>query len=197
MDNLTRERVFEPFFSTKSGAIGLGLSTVYGIVHSSGGRIEVESTPGKGSRFRIFLPLLNGEPRTPPKVARPSITPGKGRVILVEDESAVRDLVARILLRAGYQVTDFGSAEPALELELEEYDLLLSDVMLPGMNGLELARKLTEKRPSLKVLLMSGYSEGVLDQQGNSTEDFPFIHKPFELSELTAKIGQVMGEGVS
>lgn len=194
MDEETRERVFEPFFTTKAQGTGLGLSTVYGIVEACSGHISVKSLPGQGSSFSVYFPLARPELQHGEESPRRGITGGSGQIILVEDEHSVRHLVTRVLQRAGYKVTSFETAEEALNLDLEPFDLLLSDIMLPGMNGLDLAKILVERKPDLKVVLMSGYSEGILDSRGSSPERFPFIPKPFDVAELTLRLKSILSE---
>lgn len=194
MDEETKERLFEPFFTTKVNGTGLGLSTVYGIVEACSGHISVSSRPGQGSSFAVYFPLVNPESGQRQEQPRQGITSGSGRIIVVEDEHSVRHLVTRVLQRAGYEVTGFETAEEAMAADLEEFDLLLSDITLPGMNGLELAKSLVEKRPDLKVVLMSGYSEGILDSRGSLPEKIPFIPKPFDVAELTARLRAILSE---
>ncbi|MBL6454130.1 response regulator [Belnapia sp. T6] len=185
-------RLFEPFFTTRPerGGTGLGLATVQGIVAQSGGRIAVESTPGVGTCFRIHLPRQEGpvdQPAVPP-AAVPA--PGSGPLLLVEDEAPLRRLAERVLARAGHEVLPAESAEAALDL-LEDSPppaLLVSDVAMPGMDGVELARRLRQRWPSLPVVLLSGYAEAALaaDLAG---EGFRFLAKPYAPAELLAALG--------
>ncbi len=158
MDENTRLRIFEPFFTTKpETGSGLGLSTAHGIVTQSEGHVTVRSEPGKGSLFRVFLPALaTAEIPDPPAVTSPPAGPG-GRIALIEDEPAVRKLLRSALERSGFQVDDFPSADVFLrESGPQGFDALVSDVVMPGMSGLELARHLEQESPGLPVVLISG-----------------------------------------
>jgi signal transduction histidine kinase/ActR/RegA family two-component response regulator len=198
MDAVTKSRIFEPFFTTKEQGkgTGLGLATVYGVVKQSGGYIWVESEPGKGARFEVFLPRVRGgkeaaiEEEESDEPAR-----RKGTVLLAEDEEGVRELAAEFLTSAGYQVLSANDGVEALEIA-ERYakpiHLLLTDVVMPRMRGPELARKLKEKRNKVKLLYVSGYLEF---NKGNSefVEDGSFLQKPFSRDELVKKVDEVLG----
>ncbi len=197
MDEETRLRVFEPFFTTKDPGhgTGLGLSTAYGIVHQSGGRIELETELGVGTIFRVALPPTEREQALlalpePPWTEQPS---GTETILLVEDQDVVRDLVVASLEEWGYHV--LGAATPGAAIELaseHEFDLLLTDVMMPEMNGRELASLLTATRPGLRILFMSGYASDVLDEDGVLHEDTNFLEKPFALNALAEKLRSVL-----
>jgi signal transduction histidine kinase/CheY-like chemotaxis protein len=200
MDTETARRVFEPFFTTKplGRGTGLGLSTVYGIAEQSGGAVTVESAPGEGAVFRVYLPLADGtavEPSAgrPPDRART----GKGTILLVEDEEPLRRLVRTVLAGAGYRVLEAASGEQALALAARHsgpVDLLLSDVLMTGITGVELAERLHEARPRVEVLFMSGYDRDLMDRR--KTERAPnFILKPFTPHALLDRVAEVLGHG--
>ncbi len=202
-------RIFEPFFTTRreQGGTGLGLSTVHGIVRQSGGFIAVESRVGGGTTFRIWLPRHDGvaeaQPASPPAAAvapaAPAATlpPPSAAVLLVEDEPPLLKLADRALRRAGFEVLTAGSAEEALEM-LEAGApaplALVSDVVMPGMDGLELAQKLRERDPELPVLLVSGYAEAALGRD-LSAERIRLLPKPYGLADLVAELRSLLPVG--
>jgi two-component system cell cycle sensor histidine kinase/response regulator CckA len=199
------DKVFDPFFTTKAKGegTGLGLSTVYGIVKQSGGSILAENAASGGARFRIVLPRAREDEEEEAGVAAPAARPrdltGKGSVLLVEDEDPVRAFAARALRLRGYEVAEAATAEEAMEL-LEDagrpVDLLVSDVVMPGMDGPTFAARARELRPGLRLVFISGYAEESFRK--NLTEaDFLFLPKPFSLNELTAKVKEALSEGVS
>ena len=192
MDERVQSRMFEPFFTTKEHGTGLGLSTSYGIVKQSGGDIQVDSKPGHGTVFRIYLPALE---RPSEDLAVPRESPalsGTETILLVEDEEGVRHVVEAMLKRHGYQVLSSNSASEALSLA-ERYsgpiDLLISDMVMPGMSGRKMAECLTAQRPAIKVLYVSGYGEPV-DSQARAA----FLQKPFTSEDLALKIREVFRE---
>jgi len=205
------DRIFEPFFSTKEvgQGTGLGLSTVYGIVKQTGGFIFVDSTPGKGTTFRIFLPVHVGQAEEKvaadaEKAASGDLT-GSGLVLLVEDEDPVRMFSARALRNKGYTVTEAKSGDAALEL-IEKMlaekpagpdgkgviDLLITDVVMPNMDGPTLVQHARQRLPKLKVICISGYAEETLAKRINTAGDVYFLPKPFSLKQLAAKVKDVM-----
>jgi two-component system cell cycle sensor histidine kinase/response regulator CckA len=199
MDEATRQRIFEPFFTTKDQGkgTGLGLSTVYGIVEQSNGTIWVYSEPGKGTTFKIYLPCLNEAPQqqSPARGETRTGTHGHETILLVEDEQAVRSLTKRILESAGYTVLQAGNGSEALAL-LDRHgspiDLLLTDVVMPGMNGRELATRIASVRPQMKVLYTSGYTDDAILRHGVLDDTSRFISKPYTPLELTRRVRDVL-----
>ena len=199
MDAETLNHIFEPFYTTKGiKGTGLGLSTVYGIVKQSGGYIWVFSEPGKGTSFKVYLPRVNamGELMTiPPPVASLESSRGRETVLLVEDEETVRELTRQYLLTQGYEVLE--AAGPAAALKISSVHpgpihLLLTDVIMPGMNGPELALRVSAERPEVRVLYMSGYTENAIGHNGTLEIGIVLLQKPFTLHTLTAKVREVL-----
>jgi two-component system, cell cycle sensor histidine kinase and response regulator CckA len=194
-------KIFEPFFTTKDQGkgTGLGLSTVYGIVKQSGGFIFADSEPGKGAKFTAYLPVHFSAPGTAQpagKVAapeKPSEWAGGGRILLVEDEDPVRMVAERALTRQGYEVTMASDGEEGLEyVQLgRRYDLVVSDVVMPSMDGPAMAREIRKLAPDLPVLLMSGYAEEQLRNEID-IEMMHFLPKPFSIQQLSEKVGEVL-----
>ena len=199
MDELTKSRIFEPFFTTKEKGkgTGLGLSIVYGIVKQNGGEILVYSEPGRGTAFKIYLPvaLEAAEDRRTARGATQAVAATE-TILLVEDEHQVRNLTRAMLGRQGYRILDAGSAVEALTLARDTavpIDLLLTDIVMPQMNGLELAKEIMAARPGIKVLFMSGYTDSAVVKQGILTAEMPFIKKPFTSASLHSKVREVLG----
>jgi two-component system cell cycle sensor histidine kinase/response regulator CckA len=191
MDEETLGRIFEPFFTTKPGGTGLGLSTVYGIVAQSGGQIDVESELWQGSLFRILLPEAGKIVDDEPLVQTLGSAPGSATILVVEDEEAVLDLVVTMLERLGYSVLRAATPEEALRVSAEhdgEIDLLLSDVVLPGGNGNEVAAAVVRQRPDVVVLFMSGYADPGIADAWPVDGDRMFLRKPFGSEELARKV---------
>jgi PAS domain S-box-containing protein len=192
MDAETIDRAFEPFFTTKPDGTGLGLATVYGIVTGAGGRLDVYSEPGIGTTIKAHLPMVEAEPVA--GVDRRERAPhGEGEVVLVvEDEPGVRRMSERILTNGGYTVIGTGGGAEAIEVceQAEQtIDLLLTDVIMPGMLGTELVERAQAARPGLRVLYMSGYSHEVLAPQAlTDSENSAFIEKPFNARTLLEKV---------
>ena len=193
-------KIFEPFFTTKEvgKGTGLGLSTVYGIVKQSGGFIFADSKLGEGSRFVIYLPVHREEAavrraRTPGKVKKDELW-GSGTVLLVEDEPTVRSVAERALTRHGYKVLTADNGEEALEIlgREETIDLLISDVVMPGMDGPMVVREARKSRPELKILFMSGYAEEQL-RKSIDIENVNFLPKPFSVTDLAEAARRAMG----
>jgi two-component system cell cycle sensor histidine kinase/response regulator CckA len=210
-------RIFEPFFSTKKevpgAGTGLGLATVYGIVRQTGGFIQVESAPGQGARFIIHLPRFapeaeeaevgaaaaarraprgNGAEAAAPEA--PKELAGQGQVLLVEDEDAVRVFAARALKNKGYRVLEARTGEQALDILRDQpaVDLMITDMMMPGMDGGTLARLIRVERPEIKIILISGYSEEIARGDLAAGQDFHFLPKPFSLGQLATKVKDVL-----
>ncbi len=201
MEKEVLDHLFEPFFTTKEKGkgTGLGLSTVYGIVKQSGGEIQVRSEPGKGATFEILLPRFDGEPeaKEAPRAEAEAAGVG-GHILLVEDDPSVRGLIQRMLERLGYRVTAAASGGEALLLVEEKgmrFDLLMTDVVMPGMDGALLAGRLRKGQPDLKVLYMSGYADDRIAHRGVLDSGAPFIQKPFSLQGLAEKVRSVLGKG--
>jgi two-component system cell cycle sensor histidine kinase/response regulator CckA len=197
MDEATLERIFEPFFTTKAEGrgTGLGLSTVYGIVKQSGGHVLACSRPGE-TVFSVYLPRTEGKVTRAEPVTEPEVFRGSETVLLVEDEQAVRELTERILATAGYKVISAESGHRAL-LASEESEtdihLLVTDVVMPSIGGKELADLLRRKRPSMKTLYMSGYSDDTIVDQGVLGQGHDFITKPFGREQLLRAVRRVLG----
>jgi PAS domain S-box-containing protein len=200
MDPPTLQQVFEPFFTTKpaGSGTGLGLATVYGIVKQSGGYVWVESTPGFGTTVTVCLPQVPADAVVPGD-ALPEDLPMEGRpgtVLVVEDEEGVRDLVHRVLEEQGHQVLDAPDGERAFSMLDEfglELDLVLSDIVVPGIGAGELDRKIRQLRPDLPVVYMSGYSRDEMVDRGLIDPDRPFLQKPFTGEELSDLVYRELG----
>lgn len=201
MDEETKSHIFEPFFTTKGPGkgTGLGLATVYGIVRQTGGGISVESEPGKGSTFRIYLPLVTAPvdyTKTPAAPVEKS--DNFETVLVVEDEQIVRELVCEVLIEQGYNVISAPDGLEALKVA-DNFDgtihLLVTDVIMPHMNGHELAGKLSSLRPEMRVLYVSGYSDNDIGDHGVLDPRFELLQKPFTPQTLARKIRDVLHEG--
>jgi two-component system cell cycle sensor histidine kinase/response regulator CckA len=193
MDDATRQRIFEPFFTTKAQGkgTGLGLSMVYGIVKQSGGSIWVYSEVGHGSSFKVYLPNVTDAPLPPPAPPPPAAAHGHETILVVEDEPALRELTTRVLKGAGYTVLSAASGPLAIAL-LERHDgpvhLVFTDVVMPGMNGRELADRLTSLRPGVRVLYTSGYTEDAILRHGVLDDARRFLSKPYTPSQLRQRV---------
>ncbi len=198
MSSDTLARVFEPFFTTKpqGRGTGLGLSTVYGIVAQSGGGVVPHSEPGAGTRFDVYFPRTDERPERHPSVQAPAQREaGEQTILLVEDEPTVLRSARRVLKRLGFEVLEASDARSALSLlsSTEKHiDLLLTDVVLPRMNGRELAERVRVDRPDLKILFMSGYTGDVLAERSSLPASMPFLQKPFTPTTLAAKVREVL-----
>jgi two-component system cell cycle sensor histidine kinase/response regulator CckA len=193
-------RVFEPFFTTKGQGkgTGLGLSTVYGIVKQSGGNIRVESEPGKGTTFKIYLPRLEHD-AVPEKRKRAVTIPKRGSetILVTEDDDTLRMLICRMLQTGGYRVLEARHGVDALLVSEETQSpvhLLVTDVIMPKMSGRELADRLLQRRPGIKVLYISGYTDNAIVHQGVLEEGTEFIQKPFSVKDLLKKVREVLDE---
>jgi two-component system cell cycle sensor histidine kinase/response regulator CckA len=198
-----KAKIFEPFFSTKEvgKGTGLGLSTVYGIVKQTGAHIYFDSTLGKGTVFRIFVPRhvpAEGEKVAPagePPVEIADLT-GTATILLVEDEEAVRAFASRALASRGYKVLEAASGVEALEVMKEaggKVDLVVSDVVMPELDGPSLLRELRKERPDLKIIFVSGYAEDAFKKNLPEGEIFHFLPKPFSLKQLAVAVKETLG----
>lgn len=204
MSKEVMDKVFEPFFTTKAigKGTGLGLASVYGMVKQSGGYIYPESEEGKGTTFRIYLPRHHAEkddelpaPKEKKKETRAADLTGTGRVLLVEDEEVVRNFAARALKRQGYKVLEASSGVEALEVMEKnkgKIDIVVSDVVMPEMDGPTLLKELRKKNPDLKIIFVSGYPNDAF-KASLGEEDFAFLPKPFSLPQLAAKVKEELG----
>ncbi len=201
MDTDTQSHIFEPFFTTKGPkGTGLGLSTVYGIVKQSGGYIWVYSELGRGTTFKIYMPRVAsiGEPAAA-QVAAPveyrKVEPGTETILLVEDEANLRYLARQYLEKQGYKVIEAADGAVAMQIAVAHeatIHLLLTDVIMPGMNGRELAQRIAEIRPNVKILYMSGYTENVIGHNGMLDAGIRLLQKPFNLRDLKSKVREVL-----
>jgi two-component system, cell cycle sensor histidine kinase and response regulator CckA len=191
-------KIFEPFFSTKEigRGTGLGLSTVYGIVKQTGGYIFADSEVGQGTTFRVYLPrhIVESEdelPKEKKKELPARDLTGTGRVLLVEDEDAVRNFAARALSRQGYEVLEAATGVEALEVmerEKGRVDIVVSDVVMPEMDGPTLLKELRKTKPDLKIIFVSGYPDDAFKKTLDENEAYAFLAKPFTLPQLAAKV---------
>lgn len=189
-------RVFEPFFTTRTLGTGLGLATCYGIVKQVGGNIAVESELGRGTTFKVYLPYIDAEVTAEERP--PSVAPEANgeRILLIEDEEPVRAVIERALVQQGYEVVSAGTAERGLELAegRSDFDVLVTDVVLPGMSGRACAEKLLQRMPRLRVLYVSGYSEDTIGRGGVLDSGLNFLQKPFVPRELLAMLRRILSE---
>jgi PAS domain S-box-containing protein len=202
MDSDTQSHIFEPFFTTKGPkGTGLGLSTVYGIVKQSGGYIWVYSEPGKGTSFKIYMPHVTAEEvaaveQPAAVVSAPAETP-RETILVVEDEVNLRRLTRQFLENQGYDVVEAADGAAAVQICVAHQGiihLLLTDVIMPGMNGRELAQRVSEIRPNMKVLYMSGYTENAIGHNGTLDAGITLLQKPFTLQALKAKVREVLDQ---
>jgi CheY-like chemotaxis protein len=197
MDVATRTRVFEPFFTTKAKGrgTGLGLSTVHGIVQQSGGTIWVYSEPGRGSTFKVYLPRVDAPVEKTARGGEPTSLTGSETILVLEDETGVRDLVRRVLERYGYRVLVAETPHEALAVAEEQQgqiQLLISDVVLPEMTGPAVAERIVAAQPQIRVLYMSGYTDSDIVHRGVLDEGTPFLQKPFVPEALARKVREVL-----
>ena len=208
MSEEVKARLFEPFFTTKERGkgSGLGLATVYGIVRQSGGRVRVDSAVGEGTRVEVYLPQADPEPRSAaPAAARPSraerrsAARGHEVILLVEDEDNIREPAAEVLQGYGYRVLPARSGEEALEIAAREagpIHLAVTDVVMPGLSGGEVAERLSAARPEMRVLFISGYPEDAISQHGVLDPGKSFLQKPFHPGQFLATVRQLLDEGM-
>jgi len=194
----TQAHIFEPFYTTKESGqgTGLGLSTVYGIVKQSGGYIWVYSEPGKGTTFKVYLPRVEEQVESKAEAKEtPAARAGTETILLVEDEEAVRELASMILSAKGYSVVEARSSKEAEQIGAQrsgEIHLLLTDIIMPGTSGRELARRMMARHPRMRVLYMSGYTDNVLAQDGVLEQGVSFLQKPFTPADLAQKVREVL-----
>jgi len=197
MDEATRSRIFEPFFTTKpvGRGTGLGLATVHGVVHQSGGFVVVDSAPMEGSAFTVYLPrTARVDAATTTAVPGNGIERGSETILLVEDEQEVRSVARRVLTEAGYTVLEAANASEAIEVfdrSRSSIAMLVSDVVMPGLNGHELSQMLRLRAPRLRTLFVSGYS---FDARGDSSafDDASFLPKPYDPMELARRVRSIL-----
>jgi CheY-like chemotaxis protein len=200
MTREVQEHVFEPFFTTKEKGkgTGLGLSTVYGIIKQSNGYIWVYSEPNQGSTFKIYLPRVAEEADAVEKDSGEiKIQRGSETIFLVEDNDMLRDFAVKVLRKSGYTVLEAGNGKEALDTSARHQgpiQLLVTDVVMPGMNGRELARRLNSLRPEMKVMYISGYTDNAIVHHGMLEEGVFFLQKPFTPNLLLSKVREVLGE---
>lgn len=200
MDNATQSRVFEPFFTTKRKGQGMGLAMAFGIVKQHGGMIWIFSRPGEGSALKVCLPRADEKSKlsTPSPTPAPTGAPiGTETIVVVEDEAIVRRMVCRILETHGYNVSSAENGVEALELlesMTKTVHLLLTDVIMPKMNGKQLRDRVKELRPGTKVLYMSGYADAIIARHGVLDDNAGFLQKPFSLWDLTKKVREALDE---
>ena len=201
MSKEVQSKIFDPFFTTKpvGQGTGLGLATVYGIVKQTGGFITVDSDVGKGTCFNIYLPRLRVDAAAAPVEAAPAAqardVTGQDTILLVEDEEAVRSFAARALRMRGYNVLEASGGEEALEIvksEAHTIHLIITDVVMPSMDGPTMVRHVKQLKPDLRVIFMSGYAEEAFRRNDQSSEDIHFLPKPFGLKQLAAKVKEVL-----
>jgi signal transduction histidine kinase len=196
MDKATLEHIFEPFFTTKpvGTGTGLGLAVVYGVAQQSGGHVSVYSEPGHGTTFRVYLPPAAGGPATRPGETLDEVRGGHETLLLVEDEAELRSIVAESLRDVGYSVLEADRAQRALEIaeRAETIELVISDVVLPDSNGPETTARVVERHPEARVLLMSGYTDGLIAAADGVVPGMAFIAKPFGIAEFLRKVRGVL-----
>jgi CheY-like chemotaxis protein len=197
MDQATQARLFEPFFTTKGSGkgTGLGLSTVFGIVKQSGGSVEVYSEPGRGTSVKVYLPRIDQPVAIDAEAARKINVRGSETILLVEDDEMVRNLVRETLHREGYKILDAPGpleAKRIAEQFTSPIQLMITDVVMPKVSGRELAEQLSRRRPDMKVLYMSGYTDNAILNSGLLHKEVAFLQKPFTPAALTDKVREVL-----
>lgn len=193
------DRIFDPYFTTKERGkgTGLGLSIVYGIVKQMGGALEVESMPGEGTEFRIFIPACREAQPAAPRKELLEVKGGTETILLVEDEDGVREMVSRVLRQLGYRVLEARHGGAALDIAAmveDPIDLVLSDVVMPNMDGPQMVERLSETRSGFKTLFMSGFTQGRLESHGVDLNRYRLLSKPYSLDKLAAEVRAVLDE---
>jgi CheY-like chemotaxis protein len=197
MSRATMSKIFEPFFTTKGigKGTGLGLSTTYGIINQSKGHIVVESVPGSGTTFWIYLPKAEGAEASRRKTRPVSAMGGEETILVVEDDPVLRELFCEILAGKGYSILHAGSGKEAVLLSggfKEPIHLLVTDIVMPGMNGRELADRISAARQGIKVIFMSGYTDDAISHHGVLGDGIEFLEKPFSPETLANKVREVL-----
>jgi CheY-like chemotaxis protein len=198
MDMETQAHIFEPFFTTKQRGkgTGLGLATVYGVVKQSGGIVSVQSEPGKGSTFTIYLPTIEAEPEAPaPDLAMNGVSSGTETILVVEDEETLLELASDFLKKSGYRVLSARDGMTAVQIARSfegPIHLLLTDVILPKLNGPALARHIADFHPETQILFMTGHTESDGTLHGSVPKESEFLQKPFHRDTLNRKVRQVL-----
>ena len=197
MTQEVRGQIFEPFYTTKEigKGTGLGLSTVYGIIRQNNGSVIVDSKPGEGSVFCIFIPRMVGNEADPESRDKQKTTGGSEKILIIEDEEILLKMMTLMLESSGYEVLSAGNPDEALHIARREagtIDLILSDIIMPGMNGKELEEKIREWQPESEYLFMSGYTDDIIARQGILDEGIRFIQKPFSQADLTGMVRRIL-----
>jgi CheY-like chemotaxis protein len=200
MDAAIQERIFEPYFTTKEQGkgTGLGLALVHGIVKSHGGQVTVHSEPGRGTTFRVYLPLAarpSAEPGSLPAVKNHDLPRGDERVLVVDDEEKIVDLLTRLLNHLGYKVVGRTDSRAALDLFARQpraFDLVISDQTMPGLSGDELARALRKIRPDLPLIICTGFSPRMTEEQAIRQGIQGYIMKPFRMEQIARLVRRVL-----
>jgi len=200
MDNVVMEKIFDPYFTTKSPGegTGIGLAVVHGIVKSHGGHIKVDSKIGEGTAFHIYLPLIETGPSEPRAITAEPVPTGTERILFVDDQSDIVFMTQQILERLGYQVTSRTSSLEALEAfraKPDEYDLVITDMTMPNMTGVELARKLKKLKSDIPIVICSGFSEMIDEDKAKALGIHAYIMKPIVTEEIARIIRKVLDEG--
>jgi CheY-like chemotaxis protein len=195
MDQATREHIFEPFFTTKDvgKGTGLGLATAYGIVHQAGGHVWLYSEPGRGSAFKLYFPRIDA-PLEPAAVSPDTPAIGVGTALVVEDDPAVRNMTTRLLERAGFAVLAVGDGAEALAAaeRAERIDVLVTDVVMPKLSGIDLAEQMMDIYPVMGVVLLSGYTAETLDLERVTAGGATFVSKPVSSNQLIQAVHQAI-----
>jgi len=203
MDRETLDQIFEPFFTTKGLGVGtgLGLSTVFGIVKQNDGFINVYSKPGFGTTFKLYFPRAKPEKGfLPTDDCKPTIISGSGTILLVEDEASLRKMISGMLIQLGYHVLEVKSPMEAITLcelnDLRQFDLILTDIVMPDMNGKEMCNRILTLHPGIPVLFMSGFTADIIESKGILEDSVNFIHKPFNLQKISQMIRKTIDKNI-